>query len=155
MGHITVLTITYRRSRALRGYLESLVSADRFSDIDVVILINGIDIESELVLNEYADKYQQIRFIQRESCSKGKARNILMANSQDSDILYFLDDDCQIAQDTFTILMNMTDMNPDIDCFGGPNLNAVADKGFAKAQGYALGDPFGSLWVRDRYRVYG
>jgi glycosyltransferase involved in cell wall biosynthesis len=152
---ITVLTITYGRREALRCLLESIIKADRFSDIHLLVLINGTDILTEALLNEYAHKYSNIRFTQSVRHTKGKARNILMSQSQGRDVFYFLDDDCQVAQDVFTVLMDVVEANPGIQCFGGPNLTCPGDSIFAQAQGYALGSFFGALWVRDRYRVHG
>ncbi len=152
---ISVLTVTHGRDRSLRSHLESLVRADRFSDVRVKVLINGPDLQAVDILNEYAQRYHNISFIQGSRCSKGKARNILMAESQGCDIFYFLDDDCQVAQDAFTILMDMGEAHPAIECFGGPNLTCAGDSVFARAQGHALGSFFGALWVRDRYRVHG
>ncbi len=155
MSSLTILTITHGRSWALRCYLESLVKADRFNDISVFILLNGVDEVSAAVLHEYAHKHTNIRFVQTPRYSKGKARNVLMAHSQDCDIFYFLDDDCLVAKDTLSVLMDMVKGYVDFDCFGGPNLTAFDDTGFAQLQGYALGSFFGTLWVRDRYRVHG
>lgn len=156
MSSITVLTTTYRRSQYLRRYLETLVRAQGFSDVRVLILINGDDVETELLLDEYMRKYHNIRFIKSERhTTRGKARNILMGQSRESNIFYFLDDDCRVTEDVFYVLASVAQAYPDIDCFGGPNLTPPDADTFARAQGYALGSFFGAFWVRDRYRIYG
>ncbi len=155
MISITVLTTTYRRSQYLRRYLESLVRAQGFSDVCVLILVNGHDVDAESLLEEYARKYHNIRYINGVRHTKGKARNILMAQSRESDVFYFLDDDCQVPEDVFSVLAGVAQAYPDIDCFGGPNLTPPDADIFARAQGYALGSFFGAFWVRDRYRIHG
>jgi len=155
MISIAVLTTTYRRNQELRLHLESLVRAERFSDVHVLVLINGVDVQAEALLSEYVRKYSNIRFIKSERFAKGKARNVLMAKAKEADVFYFLDDDCQVPQNAFSVLMDIAEANPDIDCFGGPNLTPPGANTFTRAQGYALGSLFGAFWVRDRYRIYG
>jgi len=155
MISIAVLTTTYRRSQHLRRYLESLVRAQGFPDVRMLILINGDDVETESLLEEYVRKYHNIRFIKGERQTRGKARNILIDKSQGSDLLYFLDDDCQVREDVFSVLTSIAQAYPEIDCFGGPNLTPPGADTFTRAQGYALGSFFGAFWVRDRYRIHG
>jgi succinoglycan biosynthesis protein ExoA len=155
MISIAVLTTTYRRSKYLRRYLESIISTRGFPDLRLFILINGDDIETESLLEEYSLKYHNIRFIKGDRYTRGKARNILMAQGRESDIFYFLDDDCRVTADVFSVLSDIAQAYPSIDCFGGPNLTPPDADIFAQAQGYALGSFFGAFWVRDRYRTHG
>jgi GT2 family glycosyltransferase len=155
MTSIAVLTTTYRRTQHLRRYLESLARAQGFSNVRVLILINGDDVETVSLLDEYARQYPNIRFIKGERHTRGKTRNILMEQSKESDVFYFLDDDCRVLEDVFLVLAGVAETYPDIDCFGGPNLTPPDADVFSRAQGYALGSFFGTFWVRDRYRVHG
>lgn len=150
MDKITVLTATSGRPDKLRRFLDGLISADGFQTIDVIILHNGHERETEKILRSFSAKYRNIIVLQSEHCNRGKARNILI-NEAKGEVLYFLDDDVVIKPDAFCVLRDYLKRYPHIGIMGGINRTPRDSSYFQRAQGYAFGSFFGTLWVSLRY----
>jgi len=154
MPKITILTVTHSREKVLKKYLDSLIRAERFKEIDIVILINGEDSKTERLLNQYRREYKSIRFLKSKNKSRGESRNLLIQHAK-GEILYFLDDDVFVGKKAFSVLLDSFRRYRQIDIFGGPSLTPQDNNLFQKCQGYVLGSFFGTLWTSQRYRKSG
>ncbi len=152
MDTISVLALTYQRPNALERFLTSLLAAEHFSTIEVLILLNGNDEISEKILAQYAIRYSNITYMSSPRKMRGAARNELIQKAQGT-ILYFVDDDVLLAPDVFSVIINTFTAYPYVDIIGGPNLTPPGSSVFQKAQGAVLGSFFGTLWMSQRYRA--
>ncbi|MFH2144853.1 MAG: glycosyltransferase, partial [Candidatus Omnitrophota bacterium] len=78
MKKISVLTATSDRKNSLCRYIESVISADDFANIELIFLINGENLITESLLEQYSQKHNNIRFIKSDKQSRGAARNTLI-----------------------------------------------------------------------------
>jgi len=154
MPKITIATVTSNRDALLKRYLESLVDADCFQEVENLILLNGEDKKSEEILVKFCQNYKNISFIKCLKNGRGETRNTLIHNIK-GEYLYFLDDDVLVDKKTISILLNTIHSYPDVDIFGGPNLTKADASCFQVAQGYALSSFFGTLLMSKRYKKSG
>ena len=154
MARITILTVTCNRIEKLNNYLISVVNAERFNEIEVLILLNGECFSSEKILNRYCHNYRNVNFIKSSKQSRGSARHVLLKSAQ-GEAVYFLDDDIIVEKTTFLILLKAFEKFAHIDIFGGPNLTSLNSTLFQIAQGSVLKAFFGTLWMRKRYSSLG
>jgi len=151
---ITVAVVTTGRPEALNKLLVSVLSAQKATEIEVLVLINEPCLVTESLLKEYQDKHVNIRLLKSHRCSRGKTRNILIENAK-GDIIYFLDDDVMVQKNTFMVLLDKFEQYTNVDILGGPNITPEKSSLFQKGQGAVLSSFFGTLWVSQRYRQFG
>ncbi|MFH2144435.1 MAG: glycosyltransferase, partial [Candidatus Omnitrophota bacterium] len=119
-----------------------------------IFLINGENLITESLLEQYSQKHNNIRFIKSDKQSRGAARNTLIKYAC-GEVVYFLDDDVLVAKDSFSVLRRNMEKHKDVDIMGGPNLTPPGSGCFQIAQGAVLGSFFGTLWMSKRYNSFG
>lgn len=88
-----------------------------------------------------------------EGCRPSLQRNMAVQEAA-GDIVYFLDDDSQVAVSCLAIVAGIM-ADPAVGVAGGPSLTPADDSPLQRAFGYALASPLGAGGMRNRYRKVG
>jgi len=88
-----------------------------------------------------------------EGCSPSRQRNSAAQDAR-GEILYFLDDDSQVAPDCLDTCTTIF-AEPTVAVVGGPSLTPTTDTPLQQLFGLALSSLFGAGGMRNRYRRIG
>jgi hypothetical protein len=95
----------------------------------------------------------QFEVLIAEGCSPSRQRNSAAQEAQ-GEILYFLDDDSQVAADCLDSCATII-INTSVAVVGGPSLTPRTDTPLQQLFGLALSSLFGAGGMRNRYRSVG
>jgi succinoglycan biosynthesis protein ExoA len=104
-------------------------------------------------LQELRSTHHPFEVLIAEGCSPSRQRNAA-ANEAQGDIIYFLDDDSQVAPDCLAICAQVME-DPAVAVAGGPSLTPASDSLLQQLIGCALSSLLGAGAVRNRYRACG
>ncbi len=116
MVKISVIVPIYNSEKYLRKCLDSLVN-QTLKDIEIILINDGSKDESENIIKEYLEKYDNIKYIYQENAGQACARNngIKVAKGE---YLAFLDSDDYLREDAYEILWRQIEEKKcDILCF--------------------------------------
>ena len=100
---ISVIIPIYNMELYLSKALDSVL-AQTLKDIEIICINDGSDDNSGNILNEYKNKYENIKIIDQENHGVGYARNVGINNAA-GEYLAFLDpDDYLISDKTYSLL---------------------------------------------------
>lgn len=113
----SIIIPCYNVEKYIKSCLDSVIT-QTFQDIDVICVNDGSTDNTFNILNEYAQKDNRIKIINKENGGLSSARNEGMKYAT-GDYIYFLDSDDFIEKDLFENAYNAF-QNNDIDyyCFG-------------------------------------
>jgi glycosyltransferase involved in cell wall biosynthesis len=117
--HIDIVITTHSRAALLRNCLDSIES--NFINglsIQVLIVINGSDAETEGLLSKL--NYQNIKIDYQTTAKKlnGAARNLALKKIS-GDWVLFIDDDATLPANYFKDFLQIVNQEPEIDILGG------------------------------------
>lgn len=114
--------MTYKRLSLLTKCIDSIFNQSKnYFDIEVLILINGEDIEALRYLEDKAKLLPAIKFYtQKKPLFVGAARDKLIEKSC-CDYLCFIDDDTTLPSDYLKTAAQFIQDYPDAEVFGGPD----------------------------------
>ncbi len=141
---LSVIIPVYNRPDEMKELLDSL-SAQTFTDFELVVVEDGSTMKSEELCNAYRDQFL-ISYFYKENEGPSIARNYGLARAKGNYFLFF-DSDCILpAHYMETIHNELT--NNFVDCYGGPD-GAMDDfSNFQKAVSYAMTSFFTTGGIR-------
>lgn len=124
---ISIIIPVYNVEKYLRYCLESCLKQDvPKSEYEVIIVNDGSPDNSQVIMEEFASKYENVRIIKKKNGGLSSARNagLKMATGK---YIWFVDSDDWIAEIIPTLLNKIKGKNvPDVFCF---DTNIVDDNG--------------------------
>lgn len=115
MKKLSILIPAYNADKYLKGCLDSILGQDGMNDdIEVLILNDGSTDCTLDIINDYASRYNLLRFISRENRGIGPTRNELIDNAA-GEYMWFIDADDWIEKGAIAKILNALNTN-DIDC---------------------------------------
>lgn len=116
MPKISVIIPVYNVEQYLRECLDSVVN-QTLKDIEIICVNDGSTDNSLQILEEYAQKDNRIKIINKENRGLASARNKGLEYAT-GDLIYFLDSDDYIESDLLESAINIfKDFNVDFYCF--------------------------------------
>ncbi|MDG6887089.1 putative glycosyltransferase EpsH [Clostridium perfringens] len=106
MYKISVLVPVYNTEKTLQKCMDSILNQSIISDIEIVIVNDGSTDNSEILINEYLDKYKNIVYFKQKNQGLGATRNqgIRLASSE---YIAFLDSDDWVDFDYYENMYNL------------------------------------------------
>lgn len=104
MCKISVIVPVYNVEKYIRKCLDSIV-LQNFDDFELLIINDGTKDSSGEICEEYARKYDFIRYIKRENSGLAATRNFGMSIAE-GEYFYFVDSDDYIEQSTLEYMYN-------------------------------------------------
>lgn len=158
---LSIVIPTFQRPQLLEQCLLSLkgaaIEVPEIS-MELAVLINGNDSESEMVFQRFAKEASTFtNLIFKKSCHKltpSEARNLLVAESH-GEWVFFIDDDAKAYENLFKTFQALKNKFPKATVFGGPNLNPPNSNLFQKASSLALASPLAAWTSSVRYKKGG
>lgn len=103
----TIIIPCYNKEKYIARALDSIIELSRFNDFEVIVVDDCSTDGSVEIIQEYADRYDNIELIAFEqgSGSPSKPRNVGIERSH-SNYLIFMDPDDKIINDGYSVLLN-------------------------------------------------
>lgn len=141
---LSVIIPVYNRPDEMKELLDSL-SAQTFTDFELVVVEDGSTVKSEELCNAYRNNFS-ISYYYKQNEGPSIGRNYGLARAKGNYFLFF-DSDCILpAHYMETIHKELT--NNFVDCYGGPD-GAMDDfSNFQKAVSYAMTSFFTTGGIR-------
>jgi glycosyltransferase involved in cell wall biosynthesis len=138
---VSVLIITWKRTALLQKCLESLAHwADRLP-LQVVVVVNGPDRESEDWLSQWSASRTWLEWSPSEARSPGAARNEGVKRLA-GDWCFLIDDDATVPENYLQEFLQLKSQHPQVDVWGGPDApEPQPPTPLARAVGIALSSP--------------
>jgi len=141
---LSIIIPVYNRPDEMKELLDSL-SAQTFTDFELVVVEDGSTVKSEDLCNTYRDNIS-ISYYYKENEGPSIARNNGLARAKGNYFLFF-DSDCILpAHYMETIHKELT--NNFVDCYGGPDGAMDNFSNFQKAVSYAMTSFFTTGGIR-------
>lgn len=144
-----IILITWRRKNLLRKCLHSLHRCGIDFTSQVILIINGRDLETIEMLER---EFPELGYEQISKTSPAEARNKAIKKSQ-ADWLYFLDDDSWVNDDYFKKAESTLNQLKDAAAFGGPDLTPENSSPLQIAIGRTLKSPMATASTRYRHNT--
>ena len=112
----SIIIPVYNVEQYLRDCLDSVINQS-YSNYEVICINDGSTDDCQLILDEYAHKYSQVRIISQINKGLSGARNAGIIEAK-GDYLFFLDSDDWIEPDTLKVLAEKQ-TGEDLVCFNG------------------------------------
>lgn len=148
MNKFSVIIITYKRHSLLQRCLQSLHSSLGESNAEIIVVVNGSDSDSSLLIK---NSYPNIKLIETSSKYPGVARN-LATKEASGDYYFFLDDDTILPFDYFSKIKLIFNDHSDLQIFGGPDANYPNSTEWERALSTALTSPLATATTRYRHK---
>jgi succinoglycan biosynthesis protein ExoA len=154
---ISVVIVTHDRKQLLESAIKSIfLSSHKSIDmLEVFLLLNGEDYESEQLIKSFRNTFPGLRMHFEKSAismTPARARNQLL-NKINSEWVFFMDDDVQIPEDFFLNFLKLAKINPNVNVWGGPNLVHPDSSKNEKRNSWFLESPFISGPMANRYKI--
>ncbi len=111
MIRYSVIIPAYNAEKTIERCLNSFVSQLR-DDVEIIIVNDGSKDSTEELCLRYTSKYPQFRYLYKKNGGVSTARNLGLASSQGTYLL-FVDSDDWVSNDYFTIIDRYTEDQPD------------------------------------------
>lgn len=122
----SVIVPAYNAEKTLRRCVDSLLSQER-SDVEIILINDGSQDGSETICEDYAEKYESIRYISQQNAGVSAARNRGL-DAAKGEFVLFVDSDDYVVRDFFTIVDGMiAEKSADLIQF-----SACVDNGYEK-----------------------
>lgn len=150
MGELAVVLVTYRRIDLLKIALHSLsqavqglhVQQNRFV-VKTYLCVNGSDEESLSVVlaakQQNPNLHLHIEHLRKPLTPAGARNHLLKMVS--SPYVFFMDDDVQLPPQIFIHFLQLYQLDPAIDIWGGPNLTPIGSTSRKLDNGWFLVQP--------------
>jgi glycosyltransferase involved in cell wall biosynthesis len=120
----SIIIPTYKRRRLLRKCIDSLfASASASVSFQIIVVDDESSFQTRKMLTSLRRKHRNIAYLHTPHLGPGAARNAGLSKAR-GDIVVFLDDDCAVERDWFSILESIFD-NPHISIVGGSLENST------------------------------
>lgn len=114
---LSIIIPIYNVERYIRSALESIYSQKYDeADFEVIVVNDGTTDNSMVIVDEYANKYDNLHIINQENQGLSCARNAGLRIAQ-GDYVWFVDSDDKISADSLTQLQHLIFHNSNIDIF--------------------------------------
>lgn len=140
----SVVVPVYNRPDELRELLISL-TAQTFTDFDVVIVEDGSSIPSKNVVEEFSSRLQ-INYIVKPNSGPGPSRNVGFQQARGSYFVVF-DSDCILPETYFQAVNDFISATP-LDAWGGPDRAHENFTILQRAMGYTMSSPLTTGGIR-------
>jgi len=139
---ISIIIPVFNRPNELEELLQSLVDQSD-KTFEVVVVDDGSEAKSDLVVKQFQDKLN-IRYFYKKNSGPGQSRNY-GCDQTDADFLVFFDSDCIIPPEYVKSLKVELD---DIQAFGGPDRAHDSFTPIQKAISYSMTSIFTTGGIR-------
>jgi glycosyltransferase involved in cell wall biosynthesis len=143
----TLIIVTYQRLTLLKECLESIDCATQPFPIETIIVVNGDDEETFQYLQNQSLKGSIFKITQ---ANPSDARNYAIRHSR-GEMLFFLDDDCCLPPDYFSVFFDFYRDNNDGDVYGGPDSDFPNATARERAIGLTLTSPLATFKTKYRH----
>jgi glycosyltransferase involved in cell wall biosynthesis len=130
----SIIVAVYNRPDELRELLESL-TAQTYTDFEVVIVEDGSTISSKSVCGEFSGKLQ-LSYFSKDNSGPGPSRNYGCRRAS-GDYFMFIDSDCMVPPHYMQAIDDAVTANK-LDAFGGPDREHASFTPTQKAISYAM-----------------
>ena len=151
---LSIIIITHNRLELLKKCLESISLSILPLKYEIIVIINGNDEHTLNFFQTFPFPKINFKFYPIDKSSNGTARNEGIKQAQ-GEILYFLDDDVMVKEDTFSQVISKFDYYHDVDIIGGPNITPIDSKLFQRCSGQALASLFGAANMQYKWAAIG
>lgn len=117
----SVIVPAYNAESTLDRCLESFAGQIR-DDIEIILVNDGSKDSTAVICREYAAKYSQVRFIDKENGGVSSARNAGL-KAAEGDFVTFVDSDDFVVQEYFSVIDQYLEENCDFLMFGAKQFN--------------------------------
>ena len=131
----SVIIPLYNRPDEIKELLDSLLTSN-YNNFETIIIEDGSTLSSEGIIEEYYTKLN-IQYFKKHNEGPGLTRNY-GANKALGQWVVFFDSDCLIPSNYFEEVENYLSLNPNIDCFGGPDKAHPSFTDVQKAISYSM-----------------
>ena len=119
----SVIVPIYNAEKTLRRCIESLVNQP-FDRYELILVNDGSTDGSDAICQDYATRYSQIRYFQKENGGVSSSRNLGLEQAEGEYIL-FVDSDDYVSDDYFTVIDRELAQHPvDLLMFGAASAGA-------------------------------
>ncbi len=98
----SVIIPVYKAENTLRGCVDSLLKQNRV-DAEIILINDGSPDSSGEICKEYAARYNQVKYIEKENGGVGTARNAGLSVAE-GDYILFVDSDDWVTNDYFGVI---------------------------------------------------
>lgn len=129
MNKVDILIVSSKKLNYIKNCLESIPSSN---NINVFVVVNGFDKEKIVYLEKFKSKNNILSYYVFETkINKSIARNLAISKTS-NEIIYFIDDDVILFNNTINILIKKFNTYENIMVIGGPNLTCPQSSFFQK-----------------------
>jgi GT2 family glycosyltransferase len=121
MNRISIIIPTYNGAAKLKTTLDALVDQS-ISDFELLVVVDGSTDNSQAIIESYNDRFSDLKIINQENGGRSRSRNA-GARRAASPLLFFLDDDIEVAPRTIEYYSNFINTNEYSILVGYPGLN--------------------------------
>ena len=133
----SIIIPVYNVSNYISKCLNSVIN-QTYKNFEIIVICDKNTDDSETIVDEYVDKYNNIKKIYAENTGLAKAKNIGVKHAN-GDYVLFLDGDDYIDKDLLSNIEKETKDNPEVIRFQareiGENTREYNEKGFATTNG--------------------
>lgn len=131
----SIIIPVYNRPEELAELLQSILLQHNLPDIEIVVVEDGSDKTSELVVNQYADRLN-IKYCVKKNTGPGDSRNYGMTHAS-GDYFIILDSDCLLPENYLSVVSKFLGRNY-ADAYGGPDVAHSSFNNKQKAINYSM-----------------
>ena len=111
---ISIVIPIYNKEKYLKDCIDSIIKQTYFNKIEIILINDGSNDDSEKICNYYCDKYENIKYFEQENQGVSVARNDGMSKATGK-YLFFMDaDDCIEEHFIENATLNAESNNSDI-----------------------------------------
>lgn len=114
---VSIIIPVYNVEKYLEECLDSVVN-QTYSNLEALVINDGSTDGSSQILKRYAEKYKNIKLVEKENTGQGDTRN-LGIDMASGEYIFFLDSDDYIKNDTIEVLINSISNDVDIIVYNG------------------------------------
>jgi len=147
----SVIIPVYNRPDEIDELLESLTKQS-FTDIEILIIEDGSEIDCKSVVDKYRDSLD-LKYFYKENSGQGFSRNYGFERAI-GDYYVVFDSDCIVPENYFEVVENYL-TNNQVDCWGGPDKAHRSFNAIQKAINYSMTSPFTTGGIRGNRKQLG
>lgn len=113
----SVIVPVYNSEPYIASCLDSIVSASKNVEIELIVIDDGSTDSSSRIVKEYEARFNFIHLISQANAGPSSARNSGLSRAK-GDYIAFVDSDDRISENFFAVLEPLCERKPDIVLFG-------------------------------------